>query len=219
MTLVCLPSKMLKAMGISHNLICSVHHSFRRSMIPAICVFTVSHCPKLKGIVRVVSRHQAKGLDKTNEKEDCFQHAAPLNSPDLKLWLENIPFSATAVICESDFELDHAEHLADAIEKAQQQQQKSKTVKNNGCNSAQQDKFPMNPSCEERGWLLQTMTLALKCCTLQHFDVRVLCEVQWETIVHKITILSCLALCVMQHSCEKFILPLSHCQCSGFVEG
>jgi len=103
------------------------------------------------GVVRVISPYQAKGLNQTNEEEDCFQYTAPLNSPDLKIWLEKIPFPITAVICESDSGLDYAERLADAIEKVQQQQQKSKTLKHNGYNSARRDKFLMNQLCKERG--------------------------------------------------------------------
>eukprot|EP00978_Attheya_sp_CCMP212_P017419 scaffold46374_cov31-Attheya_sp.AAC.2 len=119
------------------------------------------------GVVRVLSPYMARGFNEqqnegndssTNEmivennKNDApFNHLslmAPLSKEHLKKWLESIPFSIVAVICESDSGLEYAERLACAIG---ENKERGSLLRHNGWKDARRDKYLMNEVCREAG--------------------------------------------------------------------
>ena len=103
------------------------------------------------GVVRVISPYIAKGL--TSQQHDVRCMIAPLESPALKEWLEQIPFEIQAVICESDSGLSYAEKLACALE------QEGILLHHNRYLQARRDKFAMNEMCRLDGIDVVAQTL------------------------------------------------------------
>eukprot|EP00543_Licmophora_paradoxa_P002321 CAMPEP_0202450500 /NCGR_PEP_ID=MMETSP1360-20130828/9101_1 /ASSEMBLY_ACC=CAM_ASM_000848 /TAXON_ID=515479 /ORGANISM="Licmophora paradoxa, Strain CCMP2313" /LENGTH=574 /DNA_ID=CAMNT_0049068799 /DNA_START=231 /DNA_END=1955 /DNA_ORIENTATION=- len=111
----------------------------------------------------------------SEQEEDCDEnlmvYTAPLSEDDdsleeLRLWLDQIPFSIEAVICESDSGLDYAERLAIGIDQIQEErklkqlfQGQEVKLKHNGYLEARRDKYAMNEICRAYG--IETVQQAL----------------------------------------------------------